>query len=80
MLGFGAKNGLGGVVNGAQSNPPCQLAGVADARGVNLGHDREARTAGDASEDKTRRPRRGAAAAVGACGADGDAMKRAGVE
>ena len=69
-----------GFVNGARSNPPCQLAGEADARGVNFGRDREARKAGDPSEDKLRRHRRGAAAAVGACGADGDAKERAGVE
>lgn len=68
------------IVNGAPSNPPCQLVGVAVARGVNFGYDREARNAGDASEDKARRPRRGAAAAVGACDADGDAKERAEVE
>lgn len=50
---------------------------MAVARGVNIGHDREARNAGDASEDKARRHRRGVAAAVGACGADGDAKERA---
>jgi hypothetical protein len=34
----------------------------------------------DPSEDKARRHRRAAAAAVGACGADGDAVNRAEVE
>ncbi|MCZ7592739.1 MAG: hypothetical protein M5U15_11610 [Kiritimatiellae bacterium] len=58
-----------GLVNGVRSNPPCQLVGVAVARGVNIGHDREARNAGDASEDKApacagAQPQRSARAAL----------------
>jgi hypothetical protein len=77
----GCRHGIMAAVGFERESPQFPLKPIRAGPLPGLGHDRGSRRWRDASsEDKTRRHRRAAAAAVGACGVRDAAKERAGVE